>query len=70
MNGARYVVTKTTSNIIEVQITCGLYKHEEHVISRIALQPSDTVLPFTFIKRKQFPLRPCFALTVNKAQGQ
>ena len=56
-------------NITEVQITCGPYKHEKHSVPRIALQPSDTVLPFSF-KGKQFPLRPCFALTVNKAQGQ
>ena len=69
MNGTRCVVTKTLPNITEVQMTCGPYKHEEHVIPRIALQPSDTVLPFTF-KRKEFPLRPCFAPTVSKAQGQ
>ena len=69
MNGTRCVVTSTMANIIEVQISCGPYKHEKHLIPRIALQPSDTVLPFSF-KRKQFPLRPCFALTVNKAQGQ
>ena len=69
MNGTRCVVTKTLPNITEVQITCGPYKHEKHSVQRIALQPSDTVLPFTF-KRNQFPLRPCFALTVNKAQEQ
>ena len=39
------------------------------MIPRIRLQPSDTTLPFTF-QRQQFPLRPCFALTINKAQGQ
>ena len=69
MNGTRCVVTKTMPNIIEVQITCGPYRHEKHLIPLIAFQRSDTVLPFTF-KRKQFPLRPCFALMVNKAQGQ
>ncbi|GFS19264.1 ATP-dependent DNA helicase [Elysia marginata] len=39
------------------------------MIPRIRLQPSDTALPFTF-QRQQFPLRPCFSLTINKAQGQ
>ena len=69
MNGTRCVVTKTMPNIMEAQITCGPYKHEKDLIPRIALQPSDTVLPFTF-KPKQFPLRPYFALTVNKKQGR
>ena len=33
------------------------------------LQPSDTELPFT-LKRRQFQIRPCFALSTNKSQGQ
>ena len=69
MNGTRCVVTKTMPNIMEAQITCEPYKHEKDLIPCIALQPSDTVLPFTF-KPKQFPLRPYFALTVNKKQGR
>ena len=39
------------------------------LIPRITLAPSDTELPFT-LKRWQFPVRPCFAMTTNKAQGQ
>ena len=31
--------------------------------------PTDSALPFKF-GRKQFPLRPAFAMTINKAQGQ
>jgi len=31
--------------------------------------PSDTQLPFEF-KRRQFLIRPAFAMTINKAQGQ
>jgi hypothetical protein len=33
------------------------------------LIPSDTNLPFDF-ERSQFPIRPCFCMTINKAQGQ
>ena len=29
----------------------------------------DTDLPFT-LRRRQFPVRPCFAMSTNKAQGQ
>ena len=31
--------------------------------------PSDSALPFKF-RRRQLPLRPAFAMTINKAQGQ
>lgn len=69
MNGTRCVVTNLMANVVEVKIASGPFKHEKHLIPRIKLQPSDTTLPFTF-QRQQFPLRPCFALTINKAQGQ
>ena len=36
---------------------------------QIALIPSDTRFPFAF-QRKQFPIIPSFAMTINKSQGQ
>ena len=39
------------------------------LIPRITIAPSDTELPFT-LKRYQFPIRPCFVMSTNKAQGQ
>ncbi|XP_022817977.1 uncharacterized protein LOC111350580 [Spodoptera litura] len=42
-------------------------KDEEVLIPRIPMIPTD--LPFQF-KRIQFPLKPAFAMTINKAQGQ
>lgn len=33
------------------------------------MQPSDTGLPFE-LRRRQFPIRPSFAMTINKSQGQ
>jgi len=39
------------------------------MIPRIPLSPTDAGLPFT-LKRRQFPVRPAFAMSVNKAQGQ
>ena len=35
----------------------------------IMIIPSDTDLPFT-LRRCQFPIRPCFAMSTNKEQGQ
>jgi len=33
------------------------------------LTPSETGLPFKF-QRRQFPISLCFAMTINKSQGQ
>ena len=35
----------------------------------LASKENDKTLPCVF-QRKQFPLRPCFAMTINKSQGQ
>ena len=65
-------VSSTTIHIcnkhfVEVVIAAGIYSG--HSIPRIPLRPSDTMFPFQF-ERRQFSLRPCFAKTINKAQGQ
>ena len=47
--------------------------HAGHIvvfIPRIALTTTkDCHLPFT-LTRKQFPIKPCYAMTINKSQGQ
>ncbi|KAK1384254.1 Helicase-like protein [Heracleum sosnowskyi] len=40
-----------------------------HIIPRIEMMPIDTKWPFDF-KRVQFPVQLCFAMTINKSQGQ
>ncbi|RIA04389.1 hypothetical protein BRARA_K01375, partial [Brassica rapa] len=55
-NGTRMVVTR-------------LDVGEEVLIPRIQLSPTDTMHPFTF-NRRQFPIRLCYAMTINKSQGQ
>ena len=69
MNGTKCVVTKANPNSVIVRIISGPYRGEIHCIPRISLQPSDTTLPFTFVRR-QFPIQPCLAMTINKSQGQ
>ena len=66
-NGTRLVVKNMMPNVIEATIMTGVAKNEDVFIPRIPLIPSD--LPFQF-KRLQFPLKICFAMTINKAQGQ
>ncbi|XP_076911156.1 ATP-dependent DNA helicase pfh1-like [Bidens hawaiensis] len=38
-------------------------------IPRISLTHKDKELPFSF-KRKQFPVKLCYAMSINKSQGQ
>jgi ATP-dependent DNA helicase PIF1 len=57
-------------NSIDAEIVLGQYAGMRSFLPRIPLCPSDDeMFPFQF-KRKQFPIRLCFAMTVNKAQGQ
>jgi ATP-dependent DNA helicase PIF1 len=42
---------------------------EEVFIPRIALNTTDVKWPFT-LQRRQFPIRICYAMTINKSQGQ
>ena len=69
MNGTRCIIHNCNRHFVEVVIAAGIYSGQHHSIPRIPLRPSDTMFPFQF-ERKQFPLRPCFAMTINKAQGQ
>ncbi|XP_070196534.1 uncharacterized protein [Littorina saxatilis] len=68
-NGTRCTITRLHNYVIEATISCGPYKGEPVLLPRIPLEPSDSSLPFTF-RRLQFPIRPAFALTINKSQGQ
>ena len=69
MNGTRCIVTRLHENVIEAMISTGPFKNETVILPRIPLVPSDSEIPFQF-RRLQFPVKPCFAFTINKAQGQ
>ncbi|AQK61186.1 hypothetical protein ZEAMMB73_Zm00001d054073 [Zea mays] len=69
-NGTRLVVRGFQRNSIDAEIVLGQYAGKRIFLPRIPLCPSDDeIFPFQF-KRKQFPIRLSFAMTVNKAQGQ
>jgi ATP-dependent DNA helicase PIF1 len=68
-NGTRCTIIKTYPNVLEVNILHGPSAGQRAFIPRIPLIPSDTDLPFKF-QRLQFPIRTCFAMTINKSQGQ
>jgi hypothetical protein len=50
-------------------VATGPEKGGTALIPRIRITPSDSGLPFT-LTRTQFPVRPAFAITINKSQGQ
>ncbi|XP_062230178.1 uncharacterized protein LOC133927804 [Phragmites australis] len=69
-NGTRLVVRGFQRNAIDAEIVLGQHAGKRVFLPRIPLCPSDDeMFPFQF-KRKQFPIRLSFAMTVNKAQGQ
>lgn len=66
-NGTRLRVRSLQRNVIEEEILTGCGVGEMVFVPRIPLIPSN--YPFEF-KRLHFPLATCFAMTINKSQGQ
>ncbi|CAJ0936430.1 unnamed protein product, partial [Ranitomeya imitator] len=68
-NGTRLIVTALHANIILAKVISGSAAGNVVFIPRIDLCPSETGLPFK-LRRRQFPIKPAFAMTINKSQGQ
>ena len=68
-NGTRLIVTKLGTRIIEAEIVTGNNIRKRVFIHHIVMTPTDSKWPFTLMRR-QFPLKVCFGMTINKSQGQ
>ncbi|GFY04395.1 ATP-dependent DNA helicase [Trichonephila clavipes] len=66
-NSTKLQVKNLHNNVIEATILTGKYEAEVVFIPRIPLIPSDYHFEF---KRIQYPVTVCYAMTINKAQGQ
>ena len=66
-NGTRLKIKTLHPNVIEAIIMTGQGKGKTTFIPKMPMIPSDSPYP---IRRLQFPLRPSFAMTINKSQGQ
>lgn len=63
------IVKKLMPNLILAEIAVGCHAGTTVLLPRMDMTSSSLGLPFEF-KRRQFPIRVCFAMTINKAQGQ
>lgn len=68
-NGTRLVITRLYRHCIEARILDGEFDGQLRVLFRASLTINEGDFPF-LLTRKQFPIRVCFAMTVNKSQGQ
>nr|CAD1830078.1 unnamed protein product [Ananas comosus var. bracteatus] len=68
-NGTRLIVTQLASRVIKAEIFTGSHAGKKVYIPRIIMHTTKTKWPFT-LKRKQFPIRLCYAMTIKKSQGQ
>ncbi|CAN1790705.1 ATP-dependent DNA helicase PIF1 [Linum perenne] len=68
-NGTRILLTHLGTNVVRGLIVGGSYEGTIAIIPRIVLDVTDQNWPFT-LRRRQYPLRLCYAMTINKSQGQ
>ena len=65
------IVTRMWDRVLEVRLIGGEHDGEIALIPHITLTPTSSNADVTFkFKRRQFPVRLAFAITINRAQGQ
>ena len=69
-NGSRGILTWCGNRVLEVELLTGEYAGSKVFIPRIANKPTEGRSGCFKFTRKQFPVRLCFAMTINKSQGQ
>lgn len=68
-NGTHLVVTQIGGMLLEAQIMTGTHIGSIVLIPRICLTLKNMKLPFV-LERRQFPVKVCYAMAINKSQGQ
>ncbi|XP_071739723.1 uncharacterized protein [Rutidosis leptorrhynchoides] len=68
-NGTRLIITDFQKFVIQARIITGSHIGNTVIIPRIVLTSTQSKWPFV-MQRIQFPVKPCYAMTINKSQGQ
>ena len=66
-NGTRMVIEKLLPCTIKVRLLTGARKGDSLMIPRTTFISKDNELPFK-LHRRQYPIKPTWAMTTNKAQ--
>jgi ATP-dependent DNA helicase PIF1 len=70
-NGTILQIKELQDNVVYAAVLGGKYDGTATFIPRMNLQVSETnAKKFIPLARRQFPIRPAFAMTINKSQGQ
>lgn len=68
-NGTRLIITDLGDKIIQARMITGTHLGIPVLIPRITLTLKCNKWPFV-LERRQFPIKVCYAMTINKSQGQ
>ncbi|XP_050915713.1 uncharacterized protein LOC127130792 [Lathyrus oleraceus] len=68
-SGTRLIVTRLANHVIEAKIISGKNIGGVIYIPRMDMTPTQSPWPFK-MTRRQFPITICYAMTINKSQGQ
>ncbi|XP_071916266.1 uncharacterized protein [Coffea arabica] len=69
-NGTCLICKELGKNTICAEIAIGQHRGKKVLFPRIPLQSADSEKNGIPFKRTQFPIKLCFAMTINKSQGQ
>lgn len=69
-NGTKVILQSVLGRLLKCVIAGGPYDGREILLPRIKFTPNQEEHSHIKWQRRQFPVRPAFAMTINKSQGQ
>ncbi len=70
VNGSKYILDRMTSSVLFLIVISGTHKGATLTLPRMNFSVRTDNFPILGFRRCQFPIRICFAMTINKAQCQ